>query len=130
MSVGEGEVTMPTAMWFKEPVEKEVKPAGGKAEKPAAAGATFALGSGQKGLPIALATGDLDIKKDDGFFTREMKFARRWLYSKGVMTDDEDRNPVETELESFFHDSRTGGPPKAGPALDLHHTTAFIHSDL
>ena len=44
------------AMWFKEPSKVDVAPAGTGAEKPAAAGATFALGSGQKGLPIAMAT--------------------------------------------------------------------------
>ena len=130
MTIGDGELTMPTAMWFKEPARTDVKPAAGVVEKPAAAGATFALGAGQKGLPITLATGDLDIKKDDGFFTRELKFARRWLYAKGVMTDDEDRNPVETQMESFFHDSRTGGHPKADLEVGLNDSKAVILSNL
>src|SRR5260370_2284530 len=59
-----------------------------------------------------------------------MKFARRWLYSKGVMTDDEDRNPVETELESFFQDSRTGGHPKADLEVGLNDSKAVILSNL
>ena len=129
MTVGDGEVTMPTAMWFKEPTKVEVKPAG-KSEKPAAAGATFALGSGQKGMPIAMATGELDVRKDDSFFSRESKFAKRWLYAKGIMTDDEDRNPVETELESFFNDSRTNGHPKADLEVGLNDSKAVILSNL
>ena len=130
MTVGDGEVTMPTAMWFKEPTHVTVKPATGAGEKAAAAGASFALGSGQKGMPIAMATGDLDVTGNDSFYQREMKFARRWLYAKGVMSDDEDRNPVETELESFFNDSRTGGHPKADLNVGLNDSTAVILSNL
>ena len=39
--------------------------------------------------------------------------------AKGIMTDDEDRNPVETQLESFFNDSRTSGHPKDDPEVGL-----------
>ncbi len=99
-------------------------------EKPAAAGATFALGAGQKGMPIAMATGELAIRQNDSFFNRESKFAKRWLYSKGIMTDDEDRNPVETELESFFNDTRTGGHPKADLEVGLADSKAVILSNL
>lgn len=130
ITVGDGERTMPTAMWFKEPNRVAVAPATGKAEKPAEAGATFALGSGQRGLPIALATGELDIRSNDSFFSRESKFAKRWLYAKGIVTDDEDRNPVETELESFFNDSRTGGHPKADLEVGLNDSRAVILSNL
>jgi predicted dehydrogenase len=129
MTIGDGEVTMPTAMWFKEPSRVKVEPAG-KSEKPAAAGATFALGAGQRGMPIALATGELDIRNNDSFFARETKFAKRWLYAKGIMTDDEPRNPVETELESFFNDSRTGGHPKADLEIGLNDSKAVILSNL
>jgi hypothetical protein len=59
-----------------------------------------------------------------------MKFARRWLYTKGVMADDEDRNPVETELESFFNDSRTGGHPKADIEVGLHDSIAVMLSNM
>ncbi len=129
MTVGDGEVTMPTALWYKEVKKVKVAPAHGK-EKPAAAGASFALGAGQRGLPIAMASGELNIGQNDSFFEREGKFARRWLYSKGIMTDDEDRNPVETELESFFNDTRTGGRPKADINVGLADSTAVILSNL
>src|SRR5207237_2098292 len=99
-------------------------------EAPAAAGATYALGASQKGMPIALATDQLKVDPKDSFLAKEMKFARRWLYTKGVMTDDEDRNPVETELESFFNDSRTGGHPKADLEVGLNDSKAVILSNL
>ena len=128
MTVGDGEATMPTAMWFREPSKVVSHPAQGK-EAPAAAGATYALGAAQKGMPIALATDQLKIDPNDSFLTKEMKFARRWLYTKGVMADDEDRNPVETELESFFNDSRTGGHPKADIEVGLHDSIAVMLSN-
>ena len=127
ITVGDGEKTMPTALWFREPVKTETKPAGGK-EAPAAAGASFALGAGQKGLP--LLTDKDTVSGNDSFLDKEMKFARRWLYSKGVMTADEDRNPVETEMESFFNDSKSGGRPKSDIEVGLRDSTAVILSNL
>jgi predicted dehydrogenase len=129
LTVGDGEKTMPTGLWYREASTVKSKPAGGK-EAPAAAGATFALGAGQKGLPIALASGDLNVGPNDSFLAREKKFAQRWLYSKGVMTDDEDRNPVETQLESFFNDCRNGGRPKADVEVGLRDSTAVILSNI
>ncbi len=58
-----------------------------------------------------------------------MKFARRWLYSKGVMVSDEERNPVETELESFFNDCRTLGKPKANLEIGLADSIAVMLSN-
>ncbi len=53
MTVGDGEATMPTAMWYRETAKVVSSPPplpGAKAapEKPAAAGASFALGAGQQ----------------------------------------------------------------------------------
>jgi len=43
---------------------------------------------------------------------------------------DEDRNPVETELESFFNDCHNGGKPKADLEVGLADSTAVILSNL
>ena len=129
MTVGDGEKTMPTALWYREPVKVSSEPAKGKAA-PTAAGASYALGTLPKGLPIAMATDQLKIDPNDSFLAREMKFAQRWLYSKGVMVDDEDRNPVETELEAFFNDTRTGGHPKADLNVGLNDSIAVILSNI
>jgi hypothetical protein len=42
------------------------------------------------GACLAVATGQLHPAKDDSFLGRELKYARRWLYDKGVNVDDED----------------------------------------
>jgi predicted dehydrogenase len=129
ITVGDGESTMPTAMWFRDPSKVVVQKAEGNAPS-TAAGASYALGSSQRGLPIIMATDQLKIDNSDSFLQREMKFARRWLYSKGVMVNDEDTNPVETELESFFNDCHTGGHPKADLEVGLRDSTAVMLSNV
>jgi len=129
ITVGDGESTMPTAMWYREPAKVTAEKADGKS-KSTAAGASYALGPTQRGLPIVMATDQLKIDGNDSFLQREKKFAQRWLYTKGVMADDEDRNPVETELESFFNDCHTGGHPKADLEVGLRDSTAVMLSNM
>src|SRR5580704_397421 len=129
MTVGDGESTMPTALWYREPEKVTAHPADGKAPA-TAAGASYALGGSQKGLPLAMATDQLKVDPNDSFLAREKKFAQRWLYGKGIMADDEDRNPVETEMESFFNDCHNGGHPKADLEVGLRDSTAVILSNL
>jgi hypothetical protein len=66
----------------------------------------------------------------DSFLARESKFARRWLYDKGIMLPQEDRNPVDTELESFLSDVRSGNRPRADLEVGLADSTAVILSNL
>ncbi len=129
ITVGDGEATMPTALWYREPVKNTAQKAEGKAAA-TAAGASYALGNAQKGLPIAMATDQLKVDSNDSFLAREKKFAQRWLYTKGILADDEDRNPVEAELESFFNDCHNGGHPKADLEVGLRDSTAVILSNL
>ena len=127
LTIGDGEGTLPTGMWFREPVKAEVVPAGGK-EKPAAAGASFALGAASKGLPLLM---DKDkVTPEDGFVAKEMKFARQWLLSKGVMVSEEEHNPVDVELQSFFNDCKTGGHPLADLEVGLHDSVAVMLSNM
>src|SRR5258708_17251996 len=120
---------MPTAMWYREPVKVTAAKAEGKAPS-TAAGASDALGGSQRGMQLKLATDQLKVDTNDSFLQKEKKFAQRWLYTKGVMADDEDRNPVETELESFFNDCHNGGHPKADLEVGLADSTAVILSNL
>jgi predicted dehydrogenase len=129
ITVGDGESTMPTAMWFRDPSKITTEKAEGKAPA-TAAGASYALASSQRGLPLVMATDQLKIEGSDSFLKREMKFAQRWLYSKGVMVNDEDVNPVETELLSFFNDCHTGGHPKADLEVGLRDSTAVMLSNI
>src|SRR5262245_13520485 len=116
-------------LWFTEPKKAEVTSAKGRKEAPAVAGATLAsTGSGTRALPILL---DKDqINANDSFLQREMKFARRWLASKGVMQLEEDKNPVNAEIEGYFESVRTGVRPKADLEIGLADSTAVILSNL
>ena len=69
-------------------------------------------------------------KSTDPFFEREVGFAKQWLAQKGVLTSDEDRNPVETELESFFNDVKHGGHPLADMEVGLSDAIAVIMSNV
>jgi predicted dehydrogenase len=116
-------------LWFTEPRQPQVTAAGAKKEVPAMAGATLAsTGSGSRGLPIIL---DKDqVNANDSFLQKEMKFARRWLASKGVMAIEEDKNPVNVEIEGFFDSVRTGARPKADLEVGLADSIAVILSNL
>ncbi|HLK20623.1 MAG TPA: Gfo/Idh/MocA family oxidoreductase [Bryobacteraceae bacterium] len=129
LTVGDGESTMPTAMWYREPEKVTAHKADGKAPA-TSAGASYALGGSTKGLPLAMATDQLVVGPNDSFLEREKKHAQRWLYGKGIMADDEDRNPVETQLEAFFNDCHNGGHPKADLEVGLRDSTAVILSNL
>jgi hypothetical protein len=81
-------------------------------------------GKGGKALPILL---DKDqVTGNDSFVDRELKFARRWLYQKGVLVPEEDRNPVDIELESFFNDIKNGTRPKSDLEVGLHDSAAVM----
>jgi predicted dehydrogenase len=116
-------------LWYREPKKAEVTPAAGKKEAPAIAGATLAsTGAGSRALPIILPKDQ--VTENDSFLQKEMKFARRWLASKGVMALEEDKNPVNAEIEGYFESVRTGVKPKADLEVGLADSTAVILSNL
>jgi predicted dehydrogenase len=92
------------------------------------AGATMVAAAGSRPLPILLSK-DLMTGKES-FLEKELKYARLWLYQKGILVPEEEKNPVDTELESFFHDVRTGGHPKADLEIGLQDSIAVILSNL
>jgi predicted dehydrogenase len=128
LTIGDGESTLPTGMWFVEPKKTQAATAEKGKEKAAAAGASYAMGAGMKGLPIL--TDKDEVTDKDSFWSKELKYARRWLYNKGVMVAEEDRNPVDVSLESFFKDCKTGGKPKADLELGLHDSVAVMLSNI
>jgi predicted dehydrogenase len=116
-------------LWFREPELPKTQAAAGTKEPAAPAGASLAgTGKGSKGLPILLEKDT--VTGTESFIEKEMKFARRWLYSKGVMVPEEDRNPVDVEMESFLSDCRTGNRPKADLEVGLADSAAVILSNL
>ncbi|HTQ58191.1 MAG TPA: Gfo/Idh/MocA family oxidoreductase [Bryobacteraceae bacterium] len=121
-----------TALWYREPKPvsaANVKKADGKKEA-FQAGATMTTAAASQGIPILLPK---DAQSSsDSFLTREAKFARRWLYSKGIMMPEEDRNPVTVELEEFFLCCKdpVNRKPKADLEIGLNDSTAVILSNL
>jgi len=115
-----------TALWYYEPGPKVEKSAETKA---AFAGASLtSTGRSARGFPILLPRDQ--FRGDESFLEREKKYARRWLYSKGIATPQEDRNPVDFELDGFFESVRTGKTPKANLDVGLEDSTAVILSNL
>jgi predicted dehydrogenase len=118
-----------TAMWFYEPGPKKATAAGSGKEKSAKASSSLtSTGKGGKGLPVLF---DKEKPNDsDSFLEREMKFAKLWLYKKGVMVPEETKNPVDVQLEAFIESCRNGTKPKADLEIGLEDSTNVILANL
>ena len=81
-----------------------------------------------KALPILLPKDQ--VSGNEGFVDRELKFARRWLYTKGVMVPEEDKNPVDNELDGFLESCRTLKRPLADVEVGLHDSIAVMFSNM
>jgi predicted dehydrogenase len=114
------------AWWYREP-PKAVE-AGKKEEKKVVAGATMVAGAGANG-PYPILTQDIEMTGKESFFDKEAKFARRWLLSKGVMSQEDPKNAVDVELESFFRNCRDGQRPKADLEVGLADSVAVMLSN-
>src|SRR6202171_3056330 len=84
------------AWWYREPPRTTTVAKAGDKKESFVAGATMVAAGGANG-PIPIMTSDLEFSGHDGFLNREVKFARRWLTTKGVMLQEEQRNPVDNE---------------------------------
>ncbi len=127
ITVGD-DVNHAIAWWYREP-PKTVTTGKADEKKPFVAGATMVATGGANG-PIPIMTSDLQFSGKEGFFDREAKFARRWLMSKGVMAQEEQRNPVDVELETFFQNCRDGKRPLANIEVGMNDAIAVILSNL
>jgi predicted dehydrogenase len=118
------------AWWYREPPRTTtVTKADEKKKESFVAGATMVAAGGANG-PIPIMTTDLELSGTESFLNREVKFARRWLTAKGVMLQEEQRNPVDTELDSFFNSCRDGKRPLADLEVGLADSVAVILSNL
>jgi predicted dehydrogenase len=113
------------AWWYREP-PKEIKSVTKAGEKKEAfkAGATMIAAAGSKPIPLLLD--DINVTGKEGFIDREAKFARRWLYSKGLLVQEEHANPVDTELQSFFQNCIDMQKPKADIEVGLADSISVI----
>lgn len=116
-------------LWFYEPGPPKATPAGQTQEKAVVASATLtSTAAGRRGLPIMLSREM--VSGTESFLEREMKHARLWLYRKGVMLPEEDRNPVDIELEAFLDATRTGKRPLADLEVGLADSAMVILANL
>ena len=119
-----------TALWYREPKPITAPEVTKGKQEVIKAGATMTTAAASKGVPLPLP-GDM-MNPKDSFFSREAKFARRWLASKGILVPEEDRNPVDVELEDFFNCCKdpVNRKPKADLEIGLSDSTAVILSNL
>lgn len=112
-------------MWFRDPMREKMGEQK-EVEEAWIAGATVAdMVEQGEGLPIIPGAQDLN-SGDVGFIEKEVEFAKRWLYNKGIMAPKEDRDPEYKELESFLLAVRDGGKPKADVEVGLQDSVAVI----
>lgn len=118
-------------LWYREPkpisATQVNKPEEGK--EAFVAGATMTTAAAMRGYPLLLPKDT--AAANDSFLAREAKFARRWLYSKGIMVPEEDRNPVDVQMEEFFLCCKNPNRKvKADLEIGLQDSTAVILTNL
>ena len=116
------------ATWFREPTPPPAVTAAGAVKENHVAGATMVAAGAQHGVPILLPRDEQN--SNDSFLTSEMKFARRYLYTKGIMVPEEGRNPVDIQFDSFFDCCKTGAKPKADVEVGLADSIAVMLSNM
>jgi len=114
---GSIEITLGKAMWYREPVTAKRTEEAGTAKENWVAGSTVTNVKPGDGLPILLP--EDEIKDSDSFLQKEMKFARRWLYSKGVMVPEEEVDPEYAELKSYLECIRDNKPENVKANLEV-----------
>jgi len=119
----------PIAWWYREPPKAVTVTSAAEKAKPMVASASMLTASGAN-HPIPLNLPDIAFTGKESFLEKEAKFARRWLLAKGVMVQEESRNPVDLELEGFFQNCRDGGKPKADLETGMADAVAVILSNL
>ena len=116
------------AWWYREPPKAAATVTKAGEKKAFVAGATMIASGGASG-PIPLMTSDIAHTPNDSFLAKEVKFARQWLTAKGVMVQEEQRNPVDVELESFFQNCKDGQKPRADLEVGLADSVAVMLSN-
>ena len=120
-------------MWFIDPMPEKMgdqaaEAASGEAWKAGATVASDTLEQGE-GLPIVPGIRDLSTA-DMNFFEKELEYAKRWAYRKGIMLPKEEKDPEYAELESFLLDVAQGGRPASDVEVGLQDSIAVMLSIL
>ncbi len=89
------------------------------------AGATVTADARQKGVPVLPE----EAPGNPSFVQKEMRFAKRWLATKGWYDFQEPRDPVFVELEHFLLCVRDGLKPIADVKVGADDALAVIYSN-
>jgi predicted dehydrogenase len=112
-------------LWFYEPSPGRVGRREDAKEIAKLAGASVpSAGRSSRGMPILFERDQ--ITGDESFLGRELKWARRWLYTKGVMVPQEERHPIEAQLEGFLQCCRDARQPRASLETGLNNSIAVM----
>jgi carboxyl-terminal processing protease len=79
---------------------------------------TYGKGTVQEVIPLPNNNGALKVT------------IARWLTAKGILVQEEAKNPVDVELESFFQNCRDGKTPRADLEIGMNDAIAVILSNL
>jgi len=116
-------------MWFSEPSQETLEKVEEAAEEPGqvAAATLYATDGAAPAWPIMFD--EEMVQESDSFLSKELKYAKMWLYRKGVVVPEE-ANPVDTQLMEFFNSVRTGTRPRADLEVGLNDSSCVILSNL
>ena len=95
------------------------------------AGATVASDMLEQGEGLAIIPNMIDLESDEvGFVAKEVEYAKRWMYRKGILTPQASTNAEYVELESFLDAVLNGTKPKADVEVGLQDSMAVMLSNL
>jgi predicted dehydrogenase len=115
-------VTVGKGMYYREKVAKVTT---GGTQETWWAGATVSEEATQKGIPIFPERGN----GGEGFFDREVKYAKRWLASMGISEYEEPHDPWYSEMVNFLASIREGKPVVAPLAIGVSDALGVIYSN-
>ena len=95
------------------------------------AGATMASDTMEQGEGLAIIPNMVDLDSGEvGFIAKEVEYAKRWMYRKGILTPTASVHEEYKELESFLDCVLTGAKPKADLEVGLQDSIAVMLSNL
>lgn len=95
------------------------------------AGATVASDIMEQGEGLAIIPNMVDLESGEvSFLAKEVEYAKRWMYRKGILTPRASVSEEYTELASFLDCVLNGAKPKSDVEVGLNDSVAVILSNL
>src|SRR5690606_8690486 len=95
------------------------------------AGATIASDTMEQGEGYAIIPNMVDLDSGEvGFIAKEVEYAKRWMYRKGILRPSASVHEEYQELASFLDCVLTGAKPKADIEVGLQDSVAVMLSNM